>query len=195
MLVLVSCPKNQVKEAWWPSWPAMFIGYDQKQKAYKLLNFSSDKVIVLRDVLFDELGHNCKRSPEDQCVHEEMQSDEEQSLLECRDSSESLEKGHGTIPPGPSPATDTNLSSDQATQATARSSGKSLPRRSTRQRKHPGEWWKAPTALLTAASDINLSHNKNMLLSLNSILYTKKRYVIWSPGRKPETCWEKVYIM
>jgi hypothetical protein len=34
----------------------IFVGYDQKSKKYKLYNLNEEKIVITRDVEFDEIG-------------------------------------------------------------------------------------------------------------------------------------------
>lgn len=125
---------------------------------------------------------------------QKTQFDEKHSLSEWRDKGDRLGTVCSNVPPRPSPAVKTTVSSYWGPETIAKSSARSLPQRFTRQQKPLGEWGKPPTALLTTFSDISLSYSqetegeerKSLKQSIESEIYPSYNAKTWVPGLKSQ---------
>lgn len=178
--------------------PAIFIGYAQNQRIYKLWDFNADKAVVSRDVLFDESKWNCSKQIEHHSVNDEIQFYKDQLLSKCFEYGNRPQNSSSSGFLGYLQAMEWPLPNDQTSQMAGRSSSMTLSRRYSPYQKSLGEWWKAPFALLTNTSEISLAYNQatkeeerdSWNLSMTSKMYSlpRKKLRFGSPVRQPEFC-------
>lgn len=139
--------------------PAMLIGYSQNQKAYKLWDFNSQNVIISRDVRFDE-SDNCANDIAQSSLQPEPSFNKDIILHYSPDTKPSmLSQPVANSTPIEETSPEVPEATDEAP-PTATSTEPTALRKSTRDRRTPGEWWKAPAALIASVSDIDLSYHQ-----------------------------------
>ena len=140
---------------------AIMLGYASSQKAYKLWDTANEKVVVSRDVVFDELQK--KRLPSSDTDYNSVDAAPESNTEPWDgDGKSGLSTKQDTPPSSHSDSdSDTNAPQPQSPPPTpSASTDESLlnaPRKSSRSRKPPGEWWKT-TALVSTTADTTPEH-------------------------------------
>ena len=140
---------------------AIFIGYTQRSGGYKLWDISNLKVVVSRDVRFDELNTSCESHVEVENDNETNSVPVEEDRADMKASPQSMNdvrRDDEVLPPNNDQDGDTNNDDDELVPSTLNvpslsnesSEDASNVRRSTRNRRAPGSWWKA-SAFLSAA--------------------------------------------
>ena len=170
---------------------AMFLGYAKESKAYKLWDSELRKVVMSRDVTFDETGYGPNGNIADATL--DMEGDEDFITLDIAQGGESNRVGDEDTDTGNEDVTNNeNINNDIGTPSPentndpelqmpppASSSNPSTPlRRSTRVRKPPTKWW---TAMLAAGL---LSHTHVMTSIPNSYreAVTSPKAAFWQKG-------------
>ncbi len=124
---------------------AIMLGYATNRKAYKLWDSGKGEVVVSRDVLFDETSAARGFSQEHaQFEYPDAQLDDDTTDTfnpETGDTDEHTDQESDAASAVDEPSPDYNLPGSVEDPASFEDGP--LPRRSSRQRKTPGEWWKA----------------------------------------------------
>lgn len=136
----------------------MLIGYAAKQKAYKLWDDVNQKVVVSRDVLFDE-----RASYFEPCNTPTPATDFDARSSEATDSrsandaeEETKSENEPNVSEFFSVSTVQNDGTENFSLLQTPQSSESL-RRSTRTRRAPSKWWEGPSLLMAEVPDENLS--------------------------------------
>ena len=136
---------------------AIMLGYATSQKAYKLWDLTNEKIVVSRDVVFEETRSRKLPSHLDITGADVSLEDTSQDPMR--------EKPYGGTPRNESSSSHSSSDSDHISPQSppptpSYSQDASLlnaPRKSSRTRKPPSEWWKT-TALVTTAPDPTPEH-------------------------------------
>lgn len=138
---------------------AMLIGYPKSQPGYKLWDFEKNKVIISRDVTFNE--EKCPSFSESS----NAESDNVEISLEnkTRKSNQSVpstpvfQSEHDTDIPIESSDTGLDITSETISPSPVHRDEKGPTLRSARVRKAPGEWWKAAFAFAAVLPEHDLT--------------------------------------
>ena len=156
-------PKNQIDKLDPRAQEAIMIGYARGRRGYKLWDIDAGKVVVSRDVRFDELskpeashGDSDSDASEPPPLPMDDGADVTTDKHEGDGSSDDVANGGQSdddideVAPAQSPEPDSSddSDSDENQHGSAVAPG---PRRSNRTRQPPGDWWKANVALLSNA--------------------------------------------
>ena len=131
---------------------AILLGYATQSKAYKLWDVENQKIVISRDVVFDEENkravNKVRRTSSADNVNIQSEPDSEEHTSSTTDSSSE---------PGGVPDIDSESNNDHNGSQSANNSSDTphntpttaeAPRRSTRVRKAPSAWWKATAAIV-----------------------------------------------
>lgn len=139
---------------------AIMLGYATSQKAYKLWDLTNEKIVVSRDVVFEETRSK-KLPPHLDFPGADVNLDEStaDSMRKPTNSDDGLARNESSSSSNSGSDSD-HISPQSPPQTPSSSQDASLlnaPRKSSRTRKPPSEWWKT-TALLTTAPDPTPEH-------------------------------------
>ena len=139
---------------------AIMLGYAEAQKAYKLWDFTNEKIVVSRDVIFDETKSKTVTKESDYTEFDTFSYETFENHTSENSPGSRTQKNSPPSPPS-SPSTEHITSQPQSFPPTSASgpdvSIMNAPRKSSRARKPPGEWWKT-TAIVSAAADSTPEH-------------------------------------
>lgn len=138
---------------------AILIGYASNHKAYKLYDFSSSKVVISRDVIFEEAKMNemLKDLPSDSIEYpDDISSTAKEAIREVEESN--AEKEYKVSEPDV-PSQSDNQKTTECEDGGGNSYYDGL-RRSARVRRGPGQWWKGTSAFTAQIADEHLSYSQ-----------------------------------
>ena len=160
-------PKSKVKSLDTRSREAIFVGYAQQSKGYKLWDVMSCKCVISRDVIFHEQEHLSNT------VTADISIPSEDTLNQGGDTQVRSSSIPEKITESESPEPESDSDRDEDYQEVTPESTSTELRRGTRQRKPPSEWWKTTANIALSANIVPQSYKS--ATSLENIDF-------WTPG-------------
>ena len=168
---------------------AMFLGYAKESKAYKLWDGELCKVVVSRDVTFDESGYGSNGNITDATVDAQGNESVTLDLVDDNDSNKVGDEEEGTgdadvtssdiVNSDPGTSSPNNVNDSEIRVPPPAPAEVLVPlRRSTRVRKPPTEWW---TAML-AASLLSHGHVVSSIPNSYREAVTGPKAAFWQKG-------------
>ena len=158
-------PKSKVKSLDGRSRKAVFVGYAQQSKGYKLWDVQSCKCVISRDVIFHEQEHISGT------VSTDININSEDTVDRGGDTQVRSNSIHEIIPEPESLELESDSDNDEDYVEAASDSTATELRSSTRQRKAPSEWWKtsANIALSQESYHYRISLQPLRLISISGL--------------------------